>query len=476
MNANGSGILENWDGNKKQTFPAKARQTHRVRMETETNKTVRFDAQDETTAGNYFVSNYPPYSFWTPEHVSEAYAALDRRPAPETPLGIYVHIPFCRKRCHFCYFKVYTDKDSDEINDYLEAVVREVELYAQRPFIDGRTPRFIYFGGGTPSYISSRQLARLAESMKAALPWGEPEEVTFECEPGTITEGKLQVIKDIGVTRLSLGIENFDDHILQINGRAHGSKQIGESYRLARTIGFPQINIDLISGMVGETTANWEDCVRQTIALDPDSITIYQMEIPYNTTIFQNMKVEGQTTAPVATWSMKRQWVDYAFAEFEKAGYTVCSAYTAVKNPAKTHFVYRDLLWMGADMLGLGVASFSHVGGTHFQNVHEFEPYITKLRGGALPIYRALTPTYEERMIRELILQMKLGRVQVPHFKTKFGVDIQERFAAPLAKLQDEGWLTQSGKTLQLSRGGLLQVDRLLHEFFLPQHRTARYA
>src|SRR5579862_591046 len=216
---------------------------------------------EQTTAGNYFISNYPPYSFWTPDSVRDAYNALERSERPDTPLGIYVHIPFCRKRCHFCYFKVYTDKDSDEINTYLEAVVQELRLYSQRPFVNGRTPRFIYFGGGTPSYISSHQLGRLVESMKSALPWGQPDEVTFECEPGTITEGKLRVIRDIGVTRLSLGIENFDDQILQINGRAHGSKQIDQSYELARSIGFPQINIDLISGMVGETTPNWQDCV-----------------------------------------------------------------------------------------------------------------------------------------------------------------------------------------------------------------------
>ena len=434
------------------------------------------EVHDETTAGNYFVSNYPPYSFWTQQHATEAYAALDRPAGAGTPLGIYVHIPFCRKRCHFCYFKVYTDKDSDEINSYLNAVVEEMQLYARRPFINRRTPRFIYFGGGTPSYISSRQLAQLVESMKAALGWGRPDEVTFECEPGTITEGKLKVIKEIGVTRLSLGIENFADHILQANGRAHGSKQIGESYELARAIGFPQINIDLISGMVGETTANWESCVKQTISLNPDSVTIYQMEIPYNTTIFHNMKVEGHTVAPVASWSLKRQWVDYAFAEFEKAGYTVASAYTVVRNAEKTHFVYRDLLWMGADMVGLGVASFSHVGGTHFQNVHEFEPYVSQLRAGKLPIYRALTPTAEERMIRELILQMKLGRVRMPYFESKFGVNIQERFAASIAGLREHGWLTIEDKTLRLSRGGLLQVDKLLHDFFLPQHRTARYA
>jgi oxygen-independent coproporphyrinogen-3 oxidase len=228
--------------------------------------------------------------------------------------------------------------------------------------------------------------------------------------------------------------------------------------------------------MMGETTENWRECVRKTIALAPDSITIYQMEIPYNTTIFKEMKVLGQAVAPVADWRTKREWVDHAFAEFEKAGYSITSAYAAVKDPARTRFLYRDLLWTGADMIGLGVASFSHVGGTHFQNEHEFESYIARLRQGTLPIYRALTTTPEERMIRELILQMKLGHVHTSYFQSKFGVDIQQRFASPLTKLQNQGFLLADRDGLRLNREALLQVDKLLHEFFLPQHRSARYA
>jgi oxygen-independent coproporphyrinogen-3 oxidase len=428
---------------------------------------------EQTTGGSYFVSNYPPYSFWGRDHVADVFAALDRPPAPDTPLGIYLHIPFCRKRCHFCYFKVYTDKNAAEVEGYLDTAIQELTIYSEKAVIGGRKPKFIYFGGGTPSYISSRQLSSLVERMKRLLPWDEAEEVAFECEPGTLTEGKLQVIKDLGVTRLSLGIENFDDDILKVNGRAHTSKEIGPAYSFARSIGFPQINIDLIAGMVGETTENWRECVRKTIELDPDSVTIYQMEVPYNTTIFREMKVMGQSVAPVAAWKTKRDWVGYAFAELENAGYTVRSAYTAVKNPARTRFVYTDLLWSGADMLGLGVASFSHLQGTHFQNEHEFETYSEKLRQGELPIYRALTLTGEQRMIRELILQMKLGRVSNQYFKDKFDVGIQERFREPVRILRDRGFLTTGADSIRLTREGLLQVDRLLYEFFLPQHKLA---
>jgi oxygen-independent coproporphyrinogen-3 oxidase len=431
---------------------------------------------EETTPGNYFISNYPPYSFWTEGHVAEAYSALDRPPRAGTPLGIYLHIPFCRKRCHFCYFKVYTDKKADEIEGYLDASLRELELYSEKAFIGGRKPKFIYFGGGTPSFISSRQLTRLVDEMKKRLSWEQAEEITFECEPGTLTEGKLRVIKGLGVTRLSLGIENFDDKILESNGRAHRSKEIIRSYEFARSIDFPQINIDLIAGMVGETPDNWKDCVRKTIELAPDSITIYQMEVPYNTTLVKEMKIHGQTHAPVADWQTKRGWVDYAFKELEQAGYTVASAYAAVKDSARTKFLYRDLLWSGADMIGLGVASFSHVGGTHFQNQHDWDPYMAAISKGKLPIYRALTLSGEESMIRELILQMKLGHVHREYFRTKFGVDVAGRFAEPLGDLEKRGLVTIDADSLRLSRDGLLQVDKLLHEFFLPQHQSARYA
>lgn len=434
--------------------------------------------QRETTAGNYFVSNYPPFAFWKPDAVGDFHAALDRAPRSDNPLGVYAHIPFCRKRCHFCYFKVYTDKDSQEIRGYLDALLAEMTLYASRPFVGGRAPRFIYFGGGTPSYLSETQLRSLMGGMKRLLPWDAVEEVTFECEPGTLTDHKLETLRELGVTRLSLGIEHFDDHILEINGRAHRSREIARAYSFARQIGFPQINVDLIAGMVEETEEKWRMAVDRTLELAPDSVTIYQMEIPYNTTIYQRMKAEGKLVAPVADWATKRRWVDEAFARLEAAGYTVGSAYTAVKDKTKTRFVYRDYLWAGADLLSIGVASFGHINGTHYQNVHDFQPYLDAVLSGKFPVYRALTPAADERYIREFILQLKLGQVSASYFAKKFGIDPREQFAAPLRTLGEWGFLANGGDPdrIGITRAGLLQVDRLLHEFFKPEHRTGRYA
>ncbi len=406
--------------------------------------------EKQTTVRNYFVSNYPPFSFWKQEQVGDVFAALERPPKPGNPLGVYLHIPFCRKRCHFCYFRVYTDKDSAAIKGYIDATLKEFAIYAAKPAIKGRKPNFVYFGGGTPSYLSVDQLRHLTDGMKALLPWDEAEEVAFEAEP--------------------------DDHILEINGRAHHSKEIARAYGYARELNFPQINIDLIAGMVEETDANWRECVRKTIEMSPDSVTIYEMEIPYNTTIYKQMKAEGKLAAPVADWDTKRGWVNHAFNELEKAGYTVTSAYTAVKDPKRTKFIYRDRLWAGADLLSLGVASFGHVNGTHYQNHHDFDPYVARVEKGELPIHRALTPSDDERFIREFVLQLKLGHVSRDYFKKKFGVEPTERFSTPLQTLKDWGFLSVEGDVIRLNREGLLQVDRLLHEFFLPQHRNVRYA
>jgi oxygen-independent coproporphyrinogen-3 oxidase len=159
----------------------------------------------------------------------------------------------------------------------------------------------------------------------------------------------------------------------------------------------------------------------------------------------------------------------------EKAGYTVTSATTAVRDPQKTKFVYRDELWKGADLLGLGVASFSHLGGVHFQNLPDFESYTEAVRRGDLPIGRALETTGEERLIRELILQLKLGRVSKSYFTKKFQVDIEQQFGAQFHELKRRGLLTDQGDWMVLDRSALLKIDVILHAFFLPQHQNARY-
>ena len=432
--------------------------------------------REDTAVGSYFVANYPPFSVWTPTALADAEHAL-ASPPPDVPLGLYLHIPFCRKRCHFCYFRVYTDKNAREVEDYLDLLAREWEAYRDLRAIKGRALDFVYFGGGTPSFLSTAQLQRLVGRLTASADWSRASEITFECEPGTLSESKLSAIRDMGVTRLSLGVENFDDRILDLNGRAHRSPEIHRVFAQARQLAFPQINIDLIAGMVGETSENWRACIEQTLALSPDSVTIYQMELPYNTTISNNLlKGSGDLGGPIAGWEQKRRWVAEAFEALERAGYHVGSAYTAVRDPGTGTFTYRDRLWEGADLVGLGVASFGHVNGVHLQNLDTWEKYSAAIEGGSLPLGRAYRPSDDERLIREFILQLKRGAVDPGYFVAKYGVDPLARFEAPLASLRGDRYLSElSAERIALTRDGLLRVDSLLHRFFLPQHTGIRY-
>jgi putative oxygen-independent coproporphyrinogen III oxidase len=432
-------------------------------------------ARTGTEVGNYFISNYPPFSQWKPEFVGQALAALDEGARVDDPIGLYIHIPFCRKRCKFCYFKVYTDKNASEIEVYLDALIKENELYSRTRAFQGRQLRFAYFGGGTPSYVSEKQLHYLVDGLNRHVSWENAEEVTFECEPGTLQKSKLEALKDIGVTRLSLGIEHFDDQILEANGRAHLSPEIYRAYDWAREVGFPQINIDLIAGMMGETEEKWRDTVQRALDLDPDSVTIYQMELPYNTIISQEMIKQG-SPSPIADWATKRRWLNYAFEKFQERGYRIASATVLATNKKPCRFIYTDALWHGGDMIGLGVASFSHFGGVNFQNLHNFEEYVRILTTDNLPLLRAISLTPKQRLIREMILQLKTGQLDTGYFLEKFGVDVWDEFRPVYERFKRDKLLDRQNGTIELTRRGLLEVDEILWEFFEPELKTVRYA
>ena len=429
---------------------------------------------DDNQVGSVFVSNYPPFSFWSDDAAGDMVRALESPPVAGAPLGLYLHIPFCRKRCKFCYFRVYTDKNSREIERYTEALAREVELYAERPAVAGRDLKFVYFGGGTPSYISVRHLEALVERVRAVLPWDGVEEVTFECEPGTLTQSKLAAIRELGITRLSLGIENFDDEILQENGRAHVSKEIYRVWPWIQELGFDQVNVDLIAGMVGETWDTWRETVRKTVDFAPDSVTIYQMELPHNTRFTKLLQI-GEMERPVADWATKREWHDYAFRELATEGYDLSSAYTMVKGDRPCRFVYRDSVWSGSDMLGTGVASFGHMSGVHLQNEAGWNSYLDRVEAGELPLYRGFATSAEDRMVREFILQLKRGRVSNAYFVDKFDIDAFGVFSEELAALAARDLLSVTNGTVELSREGLLRVDSLLPTFYRSRYRNARY-
>jgi oxygen-independent coproporphyrinogen-3 oxidase len=227
--------------------------------------------------------------------------------------------------------------------------------------------------------------------------------------------------------------------------------------------------------MVGETWENWKLNIRRTIELSPESVTIYQMELPYNT-VYSSDILGNQVEIPVADWPTKREWVDYAFNELSNAGYHVSSAYTMIKDPSQVSFSYRDNLWKGSDLLATGIASFGHISGVHYQNLPEWKDYIgSLLEENRLPLGRALQPSEDQLLIREMILQLKRGYLDVSYFEEKFATNILQRWSAVWARYAEDGMLSHTDSRIELTRQGLLRVDALLPAFFAEEHQGIRY-
>ncbi len=431
--------------------------------------------EKKTEVGSYFISNYPPYSRWNLGALDAVRSAIHSPPQVDTPLGLYLHIPFCRKRCKFCYFKVFTDVNAADVQRYVDALCKEISLVSQLAVMGGRPFRFVYFGGGTPSFLGPKQLITLADRLREHITWDGAEEVTFECEPGTLSETKVKTLREnVGVTRLSLGIENFSDKLLEENGRAHLSKQVFAAWEWIQAAGFPNVNIDLISGMVGETWDNWKENIRRTLELSPDSVTIYQMELPFNT-VYSADILGNKIETPVADWPTKRAWSSYAIDELSAAGYSVSSAYTMVKDASKVNFSYRDNLWTGSDLLATGVASFGHVSGVHYQNLADLDKYYAALDNDTLPLGRGYVASKHQLLVREVILLLKRGYLSIAYFQDKFGTDIRQLWSDEWNQYVEAGFVTIAEDEIRLTREGLLRADALLPAFFESEHQGVRY-
>ncbi len=439
-----------------------------------TKNTTKDSSSFEPTVGNYFVSAYPPFSCWEPETTAAFRQALDLPPAESAPFGLYVHIPFCVHRCQYCYYLAY-DGRLQEMAGYLSALSREFSIYMSKPAMAGRGLSFAYFGGGTPSLLSISQLGRLFGDLQATAPWDTVEEVTFECAPRSVTEAKLRALRAAGVTRLSMGVQQLDDDVLASNGRAHAVKDVLRAYERIQRVGFDIVNIDLIVGLIGETEDSFLSSLDRIVELAPDSVTIYQLEIPLNTPLFRAIREDTLESAP-ADWPTKRARLARGFAELEKAGYSVTSAYCAVRDPEKSRFLYQDAQYRGADLLGIGVSSFSYLCGFHQQNRTHLGTYMDDVCAGQLPLERAYELEPYEQLVREFVLQLKLGHVDVSALRSRYGIDPIERFSEPLRKFRSAGWLETEPDRVSLTRTGLLRADRMIPEFYLAKHRVERYS
>lgn len=425
--------------------------------------------------GNYFVSAYPPFSCWRADEVDQALERLSQPPAePPSSLGLYVHLPFCSHRCDYCYYLSFAGQSRDQMDQYLATIVRELDCYAARPAVAARPLDFVYFGGGTPSLLSAVQLGRLLGAMQRILPWNKAREISFECAPKTVTPDRLDVLRAAGVTRISLGVQQLDDDVLRLSGRIHLVRDVERAYALIRQSGFEQVNLDLIVGLLGQTEASFLTGLERVVHMGPESVTIYQLEMPHNTPLYRQWS-GGTLSGPPPVWEEKRAWLARGFRRLLAAGYRLRSAYTAVCDPNRDRFIYQDAQYHGADLVGLGASSFSYLGGVHYQNTASMARYMESVAAGRLPLARAHVLDAHEQMVRQFVLQLKLGAVPRGEFRDRFGVDPLDEFRQGIDELVARGWMLVDHDAVRLSFAGLLRADHLLPVFYLPRHRSAPY-
>ena len=429
----------------------------------------------EPATGNYFVSTYPPFSCWTPVDTTLFRRALEREPStPNEALGVYVHVPFCVERCAYCYYLTHDNRFSD-VDAYVDALIGELREYSRMPAIAGRPVGFLYFGGGTPSVLPLARLRTLVDALRQVMPWDAAREVTFECAPRSVTAEKMRFLRDAGVTRLSLGVQALDDTVLAANGRVHLVQDIERAWDLISRSTFAIRNIDLIAGLARETEDSFFRGLEQVIGLQPESVTIYQLEIPVNTRLYRSLQA-GHDGLDPPDWETKHARLASAFERLESSGYHVRSGYTAVRDPLRHPFVYQDEQYRGADVLGVGVSAFSYVQGIGQQNLANLDGYLAARRRGDLPLWRGYVMSEDERLIREVVLQLKLGGLDRAYFLDKFGCDVLQRFATPLEDGGRRGWFAIRPTGVTVLRDGLVRIDRLLPAFYRPEHQGVRYS
>lgn len=428
--------------------------------------------EPEPVTGGYFVSAYPPFDYWSADQLDAYRDALGRTDSADEPLGLYVHIPFCEQRCDYCYYLSYEARSVPEIDEYLAALRKELALYGSQPAFRDRPFDFVYFGGGTPSLLSRDRLARLLDGLGETMSSARPRETTFECAPRSVTRAKLELLRDFGVTRISMGVQQLDDRVLRLNGRPHLVADIERAFDDIRQVGFDVVNLDLIVGLVGESDETFFSSLERVLEMAPDCVTVYQLEIPHNTPLFRDLGSDA-VAGDLPDWPLKRQRLESAYERLAEDGYVQRSAYTAVRDTDRHGFIYQDAQYHGADLLGIGASSFSYLNGVHHQNAASLGDYLDAIDPDRLPLGRAYALSTEERFVREWALQIKLGSLDRDSFRAKFSIDPWQRFAPELRELVDHGWLEMDDTTATLTRAGLPRADRILTSFYLPAHRRA---
>lgn len=373
-------------------------------------------------------------------------------------LGIYIHIPFCVKKCPYCDFTSFTPETLPE-DQYIKALIREIEVRrkAEVEVEEEVKVETVYFGGGTPSLLSPNSVKNLLIAISKEFTLKDPE-ITIEVNPGTVDLNKLKGYRDAGVNRLSLGIQSLNDRLLSVLERIHNRKEALNAYESARKAGFQNIGIDLIHSVPGESLPDWEGDLKEAISLRPEHISAYNLTVEEETHFFHQQE-KGLLALP------KEEEQVAMFLETERILENAGYEHYEVSNYAIPGFRSRhnQIYWKGGEYLGLGVSAHSYIKkdwGIRQANTSNLEEYfkLIKEKGNAIIEEEALI---KEKAMGEAVflgLRMMEG-IDLSYFKDRFGIGIEEAYPDAVKDLMEDGLLESGGGHLRLTKKGILFLN-----------------
>ncbi len=393
-----------------------------------------------------FITNYPPFRRWSKKVVKD-FLALE-------PVNIYVHIPFCTQTCSYCYYMTVTKQNATVVDSYVDAVCAEIEHSAKHFNLHERPVNSIYFGGGTPTTLNEKNLRKIIDCIKDNFNVDDPE-FTIEGEPMSLTKKKIGILDAVGANRISIGVQSFDDQIIKLSERKHDAQKALDVIAALKKQSDWVVNIDLLSGLAGETPETWEKSLKTALSTGVDSITIYKMEAYSNTTFGQQVLAEDLN---LPNDKEEEEFMKTALPMLEANDYLPWCTFTFTKSGMSPN-VYASSIWNGDDLCSFGASAFGKIGRFVYQNYADMHNYMNIVEKGVLPVWRGNRLNNVEEMIRAILLGMKLTRLDTKEFQYTFGVDLLKVCENELYDLIKEGFVKIEDGIIQMTQKGLLYSD-----------------
>lgn len=372
--------------------------------------------------------------------------------------GMYIHIPFCTHICHYCDFnKVFLK--GQPVDPYIESLGKEIEMvFKEIPPVQLET---IFIGGGTPTALTEKQLYRLFEIIHSFVDTRKLREFTIEANPGDLTKEKLAVLKEGGISRLSLGAQTFNDQLLEKIGRSHRAKDIYETIDQARKLGFENINIDLMYGLPGQTIEDVKNSLLEIFRLEVPHCSAYSLIVEPKT-VFYNLMRKGKLSLP--TEDEEASMYELVMDEMEKHGLKQYEISNYAKNGYES---FHNLIYWNNDFYyGFGAGAHSYINNRRRANINPINKYIEKINHASLPIREEIPLTTQEQMEEEMFLGLrKTEGVSIQKFQKKFGSSPCERFDKQIHKLINMEFIEIINEHIRLTRKGKLLGNIVFQEF-----------